>query len=73
MAAYDVSCLMEYKGFTLQQACEEVVLKKLVDMKGEGGLIAVDVKGNAAMVFNSQGMYRAMKSSDGSLKIAIYR
>jgi len=73
VAAFDVSCLMEYKGYTLQQACEEVVLKKLVDMKGEGGLIAVDTKGNAAMVFNSQGMYRAMKSSDGSQEIAIYR
>jgi beta-aspartyl-peptidase (threonine type) len=45
VAAFDVSCLMEYKGYTLQQACEEVVLKKLVDMKGEGGLIAVDAKG----------------------------
>src|SRR6476661_6360944 len=46
VAAYDVSCLMEYKGYTLQQACEEVVLKKLVAMNGEGGLIAVDAKGN---------------------------
>ncbi len=39
VAAYDVSCLMEYKNMTLQQACEEVVLKKLVELKGEGGLI----------------------------------
>ena len=31
VAAYDVSCLMEYKGFTLQQACEEVVLKKATE------------------------------------------
>ncbi|MDQ6763109.1 MAG: isoaspartyl peptidase/L-asparaginase, partial [Bacteroidota bacterium] len=34
VAAYDVSCLMEYKNMTLQQACEEVVLKKLVELKG---------------------------------------
>ncbi len=72
VAAYDVSCLMEYKNMTLQEACEEVVLKKLVAMHGDGGLIAVDAKGNTAMVFNSAGMYRAMKNSDGDNIIAIY-
>jgi L-asparaginase / beta-aspartyl-peptidase len=73
VAAYDVSCLMEYKGLTLQQACEEVVLKKLVALKGEGGLIAVDPQGIPAMVFNSAGMYRAFQSSDGSHEMAIYK
>ncbi|KAA9039279.1 isoaspartyl peptidase/L-asparaginase [Ginsengibacter hankyongi] len=72
VAAYDVSCLMEYKNMTLQQACEEVVLKKLVALKGDGGLIGVDAKGNAAMVFNSAGMYRGFKNSDGENSIAIY-
>ena len=28
---------MEYKNMSLQQACEEVVMKKLVAMHGEGG------------------------------------
>ncbi len=28
---------------------------------GEGGMVGVDAKGNAAMVFNSEGMYRGMK------------
>ena len=72
VAAYDVSCLIEYKNFTLQQACEEVVLKKLVAMNGEGGLIGMDAKGNAALVFNSAGMYRGLKNSDGEKRIAIY-
>ena len=73
VAAYDVSCLMEYKGFTLQQACEEVVLQKLPALNGEGGLIAVDASGNPVMVFNSAGMYRAFRSSDGNHAIAIYK
>ena len=73
VAAYDVSCLMEYKGYTLQQACEEVVLKKLITLKGEGGLIAVDAQGTPSMVFNSAGMYRAFRSSDGSHEMAIYK
>ncbi len=72
VAAYDISCLMEYKNLSLQEACEEVVLKKLVAMEGEGGLIGVDAKGNVALVFNSAGMYRGFKTSDGNEEIAIY-
>jgi len=72
VAAYDVSCLMEYKNMSLLQACEEVVLKKLVALNGEGGLIGMDTKGNAALVFNSAGMYRGLKNSDGENWIAIY-
>ena len=72
VAAYDVSSLIEYKNMTLQQACEEVVLKKLIEMHGEGGLIGVDAKGNIAMVFNSAGMYRALKNSNGDVIIGIY-
>ena len=73
VAAYDVSCLMEYKGLNLQQACEEVVLKKLVHLEGEGGLIAVDASGNTSLVFNSAGMYRGIRNSSGSNEVAIYR
>ena len=72
VVAYDISCLMEYKGLTLEQACNEVVRKKLVALKGEGGLIAIDKNGNIQMPFNSEGMYRAMKSSDTEL-VAIYK
>ena len=73
VTAYDVSCLMEYKGFNLQQAMEEVTMKKLVAINGEGGMIGVDAKGNAAMVFNSDGMYRGIKDSDGKNETGIYK
>jgi beta-aspartyl-peptidase (threonine type) len=73
VAAYDVSALMEYKGLTLAQAMREVVEKKLVSIRGEGGMIGVDAEGNAEMVFNSAGMYRAMRSSDGKTAVAIYK
>jgi beta-aspartyl-peptidase (threonine type) len=72
VAAHDVSCLMEYKGFTLQEAMHEVVHKKLVAKNGEGGMIGVDAKGNIAMVINSAGMYRAAKTSNGLFEIGIY-
>lgn len=72
VAAYDVSCLMEYKGLTLQQAMETVTLDKLVKINGEGGMIGVDANANLAMVFNSEGMYRGMQSSNGQKEVAIY-
>jgi beta-aspartyl-peptidase (threonine type) len=73
VAAYDVSAIMEYKGLSVTEACDEVVLNKLVKMEGEGGLIAVDKNGNFALVFNSAGMYRGAKSSDGSNEVKIYK
>ena len=48
VAAHDVSCLMEYKGLSLKEACDIVVMDKLVKIGGEGGLIAIDKNGNVA-------------------------
>jgi beta-aspartyl-peptidase (threonine type) len=73
VAAYDVSCLMEYKGLSLQEAMEIVVNDKLIKLEGEGGMIGVDAKGEAAMIFNCAGMYRAMCDSNGLSEVAIYR
>lgn len=73
VVAYDVSCLMEYKGYTLQEACDEVVMDKLVKFGGEGGLIAVDGTGELALPFNSEGMYRAYRSQGQEGKVAIYK
>jgi beta-aspartyl-peptidase (threonine type) len=73
VAAHDVSCLMEYKGLSLQEAMHEVVNVKLVNMQGEGGMIGVDAAGNAAMVLNCAGMYRAMRSSRGQAEVSIYK
>lgn len=73
VAAYDVSCLMEYKGFSLEKAMNKVVMKKLIKIDGEGGMIGVDTKGNVSLIFNSEGMYRGMRSSDGLNEILIYK
>ncbi|MGA8853395.1 MAG: isoaspartyl peptidase/L-asparaginase [Christiangramia sp.] len=70
--AYDLSCLMEYKGLSLQKAADEVINKRLLKINGDGGLIAVDAQGNIAMPFNTEGMYRGMRNSHGIKMIAIY-
>ena len=72
VAAYDVSAIMEYKGLSLNEAMHEVVHKKLAAMEGEGGMIGVDALGNISMQFNSAGMYRGCKDSEGESSIAIY-
>ena len=72
VVAHDVSCLMEYKGLSLQAACAMVIKDKLVKIGGEGGLIAVDAKGNYDFCFNSAGMYRGMRNSDGKELVAYY-
>jgi L-asparaginase / beta-aspartyl-peptidase len=73
VTAYDVSCLMEYKGLSLAEAMQVVVHEKLVRIGGEGGMIGVDAKGAHALVFNSEGMYRGVKSSSGINEVAIYK
>jgi len=73
VVAYDVACLMEYKGLNLQEASDMVVQKKLVDMQGEGGLIAVDRKGNYHFSFNSDGMYRGVMGSEINKSTFIYK
>lgn len=73
VAAYDVSCLVEYKGLSLQEAMNIVVHDKLMKIGGEGGMIGVDAKGNTAMIFNSEGMYRGVRSSEGINEVAIYK
>jgi beta-aspartyl-peptidase (threonine type) len=72
VVAYDISCLMEYKGYSLQQACTYVVKDKLVKMGGEGGLIGMDAIGNIELCFNSEGMYRGFLKQDEAAFIAIY-
>lgn len=72
VVAYDVSCLMEFKELSLEEAATEVIQKRIIKIGGDGGLIAVDAQGNIAMPFNTEGMYRASKSSAGRELIAIY-
>lgn len=73
VVAYDVSCLMEMKGLSLKKACQEVMHKRLKELGGDGGLIGVDALGNICLDFNTEGMYRAAKSSVGTYEVGIYK
>jgi beta-aspartyl-peptidase (threonine type) len=70
--AYDISALMEYKGLSLKDAADLVIMKKLKDVGGTGGVIAIDKNGNIAMPFNTAGMFRAYIDSEGKPVVKMY-
>ena len=72
VVGHDMSALMEYKGLSVSEAANEVVLNKLVARGGEGGVIALDRHGNIAMPFTTEGMYRAFMKADGSTDVLIF-
>lgn len=69
-AAHEVSARMRHAGEDLATATHAVIHSVL---PGKGGLIAVDRNGAIALPFNTEGMFRAWRSSDGSEGTAIYR
>jgi beta-aspartyl-peptidase (threonine type) len=69
--AYDVAARMRYLGEPLAKAAR-AAMRKLSALQGDGGLIAVDRRGNIVMPFNSEGMYRGAIDRRGRRTIAIY-
>jgi beta-aspartyl-peptidase (threonine type) len=73
VVAYDVASLIEHKKMTLKAAADEVIQKRILKLGGDGGLIAVNSNGEIAMPFNTEGMYRAFRTSHGVKEILIYQ
>jgi len=69
--AKTISDRMELAHQSLKDASDEMIMKKLGQLGGDGGMIAVDKNGNIAMPFNTEGMYRAYITSDGKKEIKI--
>ena len=73
VVAYDISCLMEYKGLSLTEAANIVIKEKQVALGGEGGIIGIDTKGEISLCFNSEGMYRGHRlDHDAAAIVDIY-
>lgn len=73
VAAHDICARAAYKGITLQQAADEVVLEKLQTMGGDGGVVGIDSQGNVIVSFNSSGMYHAWIDVRGQMVIGIFK
>ncbi|MCR8723087.1 isoaspartyl peptidase/L-asparaginase family protein [Frigidibacter sp. ROC022] len=72
-AGAEIAARMRHLGETVVEAAEHVVMKDLKDNDGSGGVIAVDARGNLALPFNSEGMYRGWVREGDQPKVAIYR
>ncbi|SEK87500.1 beta-aspartyl-peptidase (threonine type) [Colwellia chukchiensis] len=70
--AADICARVQYQGISLAKAADIVVNDVLVAAGGSGGVIAIDPLGNISMPFNSTGMYRASKSSNGEEFVGIF-
>jgi L-asparaginase / beta-aspartyl-peptidase len=73
IVAYDICARMAYTGVSLDRAAQQVVMERLVQQGGDGGIIAMDAAGNHTMTFNSEGMYRGHIDAQGRVTVAIYR
>ena len=71
--ARDICARVQLQGKSLQQAADEVVMEQLVEMGGDGGIIALDREGNISLTFNTPGMYRASVDANGEVFIGIYK
>ncbi len=70
--AREVCALVQYKGYKLQQAADDVIHRQLETIHGDGGLIAIAPDGQMAWSFNTPGMFRAKMSEGGQLQLGIY-
>ena len=57
---------------SIDEQQSKVIYDRIKKIGGDGGLIAIDNKGNIAKPFNTDGMYRASWSKDGTPLVAIY-
>lgn len=73
VVSHDIAALMEYKNFSLEEAADLVVMHKLVEQKGGGGIIAIDKYANITFRFNTQGMFRGYIKDDGKPVVAMYK
>lgn len=71
--ARTICSLVEYKGMALQAAVNEVVIKQLTALKGDGGVIALTPDGELAWGFNTPGMFRARWVEGGVIQTGIYK
>lgn len=71
--AHDICARLAYRGDSLEEAAREVVLRRVPELGGDGGIIALDAKGHIVLEFNTEGMYRGWVGPDGRRELRIYR
>jgi len=73
LTSKEISALMAYKGMSLKEAANDVIMNQIAAIGGGGGAIAIDKNGNVAMPFLGEGMYRGYMRSDEKMVIKIFK
>ncbi|MFC4729633.1 isoaspartyl peptidase/L-asparaginase family protein [Coralloluteibacterium thermophilus] len=71
--AHDICARAEYLGVSVADAADEVVMRRVSALGGDGGVITLDAQGRVGLPFNTSGMYRGWVAADGSRGTAIFR
>ena len=72
VVAHDICAQVEYLKVPLRTAVGNV-LAKMAKLGGNGGVIAIDARGEIVLEFNSEGMFRGQRTSAGKREASIYR
>lgn len=70
--AHEICARMKYLKETPAQAGDEVIVKRIPELGGDGGGIVLSADGKAAFPFNTEGMYRGWIGVDGVPHVAIF-
>lgn len=70
--AADICSRVKYKYRSVEKASHEVIFDVLLPNQGTGGVVVLDKKGNVAMPFNTEGMYRGFKTNKQDTMTAIF-
>jgi beta-aspartyl-peptidase (threonine type) len=71
VVAHDICAQVEYLKIPLAQAVDNVLNDKMKKLGGNGGVIAIDARGEVVLGFNSEGMFRGVATSTGRREVAI--
>jgi beta-aspartyl-peptidase (threonine type) len=70
--AHEIASLVRYRGLTVRQAADEVILRQLKQVGGEGAAIVLDTHGNFSASYNSEGLNRGFITADGKITVRMY-
>ena len=70
--SHEIVAQMKYKNSSAKDASHDVINRQLKDAGGEGAAIVLDKSGRFATAYNSEGLYRACITKDGTIRVRLY-
>lgn len=68
----EVAALIRHAGLALEEACERAIRERVLPLRGDAGLIALDPAGNVAMPANTTVMHRGVIRNGGPAETAVF-